>query len=253
MPEVPASEPAEVTSEPALTVVVPPKLLAPERVRVPAPALMREPLAPERVPALVPAVTVSSVVPRARVPPLSVATEAVAPLRLAVPEVSVVIVAIPPTVSVPPLKVVTPAASVTVVVPPVKADEVSALAETVPPEMAEVSRPVTTTVPPAMPPVVAASLAKEVWPPPPSEPIVTVPIEAVNCSAPTVVLAFATFPRERPAAENVAKPVALRLSVAVDFASTAVRVAALTVMPEVPAREPAPVTSVPAETVVAPE
>jgi hypothetical protein len=150
------------------------------------------------------------------------------------------------------LKVVTPAASVTVVLPPVMADEVSASAETVPPEMAEVSRPVTMTVPPAMPPVVAASLAKEVCPPPPSEPIVTVPVAPVNRSAPTVVFALVTAPRLRPVPDNVAKPVALRTSVAVDFASTAVSVAPLTVMPEVPPREPASVMSVPAERVVAP-
>ena len=81
----------------------------------------------------------------------------------------------------------------------------------------------------------------------------TVSVIAVNCRALVVVLAFVTAPRERPAAEKVAKPVPLRLSVAVDFASTAVRVAPLTVMPEVPPREPASVTSVPAESVVAPE
>ena len=223
------------------------------RVSAPAPALISEPLAPEITPALVPVETVRAVEPRATAPPLRVVTEAVAPLRFAVPAVSVVIVVVPPTVSVPRLSVVTVASPAIVVAPPVIEAELSVPAETVPPEIAEVSRPVTTTVPPEMPPVVAASLAKEVWPPPPSEPIVTVPVEAVNCSAPTVAFAFVTEPRERPAAENVAKPVPLRLSVAVDFASTAVRVAPLTVMPEVPPRAPASVTSVPAETVVAPE
>ena len=179
--------------------------------------------------------------------------EAVAPFRLAVPAVIVVIDVVPPTVRVPRLRVVTIALPPIVVAPPVIEEELSEPAETVPPEIAEVSKPVTTTVPPEIPPVVAASLAKEVWPPPPSEPIVTVPIEAVNCSAPTVVFALVTAPRLRPVPENVAKPVALRTSVALDFASTAVSVAPLTVMPEVPAREPASVTSVPAETVVAPE
>ena len=140
-----------------------------------------------------------------------------------------------------------------VVAPPVIEAELSVAAETVPPEIAEVSRPVTTTVPPEMPPVVAASLAKEVWPPPPSAPMVVVPVTLVNSKAPTVVLALVTAPRKRSVAENVAKPVPSSASVAVELASTAVRVAPLTAMPEVPPRAPASVTSVPAETLVAPE
>ena len=251
-PEVPASEPAAVTRVPALMVVAPPKVLAPDRVRVPAPALTSEPLAPAMGPALAPAETVSSVAPRLIAPPLRFATEAAAPLRWAVPAVSVAIVAVPPTVSVPRLKLVTVASPLTVVAPPVMADEASEPAETVPPAMAEVSRPATSTVPPAMPPVVVASLAKEVWPRPPREARVTVPVVAVNRRAPTVGFALVTAPRLRPGPENVAKPAASRASVAVDLASTASRVAPLTVRPEVPPRAPADAMRSPPAMVVAP-
>jgi hypothetical protein len=61
---VTAPEPSEpawpMTSVPALTVVPPPKVLAPERVRVPAPILIREPWEPASRPANVPPSTVRS-------------------------------------------------------------------------------------------------------------------------------------------------------------------------------------------------
>ena len=81
----------------------------------------------------------------------------------------------------------------------------------------------------------------------------TVPVTPVNSKAPTAVLALVTAPRKRSVAENVAKPVPSSARVAVALASTAVRVASLTAMPEVPPRAPASVTSVPADTVVVPE
>ena len=190
-----------VASVPASIEVAPPKLLAPESVRVPAVALTREPLAPEITPAKVPSLTVRVVVPRAMSPPLRMPTEAVAPFRFAVPEVSVPIVAMPPMVSEPPSKVVTPASPATVVVPPVTEVEVSEPAVTVPPEMSEFSRPKTLTVPSEIPPVeMVAPLAKLVVPAPLSEARVMMPMLWLKLTVPSLV----TPTRERPMPEIAA-------------------------------------------------
>ena len=185
--------------------------MLPERVSVPTPVFVRLPPEPVIAPELVPAVTVSAVVPRATAPPLRVVTDAVAPLRLAVPEVSVVIVATPPTVRVPPLRVVTVAPLVTVVAPPVTDVELSEPAETVPPEIVEDSRPAAETVPTLRPPVMVAADEKVVVPAPASEARVIVPVAPEKAVVPALV----TPARERPVPEIVAEPVASTASVAV--------------------------------------
>ena len=83
-------------------------------------------------------------------------------------------------------------------------------AETVPPEIEEVRRPATETVPPAMPPVMVASLAKEVVPAPVREARVMVPVVPVKPSVPALV----TPERERPVPETVAAALPSRESVA---------------------------------------
>ena len=112
-------------------------MLVPERVTVP-PVKIRLPVRPLILPALVPAETVSAVLPRVMVPPLRVAIEDVAPLRISVPVVRVVMVATPLTVVEPleELKVVIAAVSVIVFVPPVMELELRVFAATVPPPKA---------------------------------------------------------------------------------------------------------------------
>ncbi len=117
-PREPVVEPAPICSLPAEIVIAPPNVLAPVRMSVPAPDLVRVPLAPEITPPKVPALTVRAVEePRAISPPLSVVTVAVAPLALSVPLVRVVTVATPATVVVPPSTVVMVAAEPKVVLP----------------------------------------------------------------------------------------------------------------------------------------
>ena len=119
-------------------------------------------------------------------------------------------VATPPTVRTPPFKVVTPAASVTEVVPPVMEVELSEPAETVPPEMPEVSRPLTVTVPSERPPVMVASEAKLVVPAPAREARVITPVPPVKPRVPALV----TPARERSVPETVAEAAASRARVA---------------------------------------
>ena len=124
---------------------------------------------------------------------------------------------------------------------------------TVPPETAEVRAPTTLMVPAEMPPVMAAEEPKVVLPAPEREERVMVPDEAVKFRAfASVALALVTAPTFRPAPEKVALPVASKASVAPDLKSAAVRIAPLTVMPEVPANAPVTAVNVPPETSVAP-
>ena len=247
-PEVPASAPAAVLSVPLFTVVAPVKVFAPVKVSAPEPVLMRLP-APEMTPAEVPTVTVRAVLPRAMLPPLSVVTVAVAPFKLAVPEVSVPIVAMPPTVTLPPFSVVMEAFEVEVIVPPVMDEEDNVLALTVPPEMADVRRPATFTVPVAIPPVMLASDEKLVVPAPAREAIVIAPVLPVKFNVPFAVTVLSV----KPVPERLAVAFEVTFKAAVLLTSTAFKVAVLfTVTPEVVARAPAAVASVPAFTVVAP-
>ena len=181
-PMEPVVEPAPICSFPAEIVIAPPKVLAPERMSVPAPDLVSVPVAPEMTPACVPSETVRAVEdPSAMFPPLRVVTTAVAPLALSVPVVRVVTVATPPTVVVPPLSVVTVAAPVIVLVPPVTEPAMSA--------------PATLTTPSEMAPVTVAAEPKVVLPAPESEASVMIPVVAVKFSAfASVALALVTAP-----------------------------------------------------------
>jgi hypothetical protein len=223
-------------------------VFAPFKVSVPEPDLMRLPV-PEMTPASVPPETVRAVPPRATLPPLSVAIEAEAPFKLAVPEVSVPMVAMPPTVTVPPLSVVMEASEVEVIVPPVMDDEDNVLAFTVPPEMVDVRRPATFTVPVAIPLVTVAFDEKLVVPAPAREAIVIAPVLPVKFNVPFAV----TAPRVKPVPEILAVALVVTFKAAELLTSTAFKVAVLfTVTPEVEAKAPAAVASVPAFTVVAP-
>ena len=146
-------------------------------------SLVRLPLAPEMLPAVVPAETVSAVVPSAMAPPFRVAIVDVAPLRLSVPPETVPRVATPPT-------------------------------ETVPPLMSEASVPITLTVPVEMPPVTTALLPKRVEPAPPSEARVIVPVAPVKLRLFAVASALVTPASDRSVPEMVAAPAAPTESVA---------------------------------------
>ena len=247
-PEVEAKAPEAVLSVPLFTVVAPVKVFAPVKVSEPEPVLMRLPV-PEMTPASVPPETVRAVLPRAMLPPLSVVTVAVAPFKLAVPEVSVPIVAMPPTVTLPPFSVVIEASEVEVIVPPVMDEAANVLVLTVPPEMADVRRPATFTVPVAIPPVMLASDEKLVVPAPAREATVIAPVLPVKFNVPFAVIA----PRVKPVPEILAVALVVTFSATLLPRSTAFKVAVLfTVTPEVVARAPAAVASVPAFTVVAP-
>jgi hypothetical protein len=162
----------------------------------------------------------------------------VAPLRLAVPADIVLIVDAPLTVVVPP---------------EILADVVCPrlAAETVPPEIALFNAPVTETVPPEIPLVMVALLPKLVDPAPESVVTVTVPVPPLKFTVPALV----NVPTLWPAVpEIVAEPVPVVVKSLPDLKLTAVKVApSLTVIPEVPPKDPAEAVSVPAEIVVVPE
>jgi hypothetical protein len=150
---------------------------------------------------------------------------------------------------VPPLSVVMFAFEVEVIVPPVMDDEDNVLALTVPPEMADVRRPATFTVPVAIPLVTVAFDEKLVVPAPFKVPTVTVPVLPVKFNVPFAVTVLSV----KPVPEILAVALVVTFSATLLPRSTAFKVAVLfTVTPEVEAKAPAAVASVPAFTVVAP-
>jgi len=212
LPNAPLTAP---TSVPPFTVVVPPKLVVAPKVNVSAPLFTSEPLAPVIVPSVLPAATVSAVVPRLSVPPLRALTLEVAPFKFSTPPLTVPSVATPPTVVAPPLTVVTVAAFVTPVTPPLTLVLESAFVFTTPPLMSLVSRPATFTVPRLIPPLVIVALdANRVFPAPDSEAKVVVPLTPVKYTLLEVVFRLLTAPRLKPVPLIVAKPLAFTLRVA---------------------------------------
>jgi len=209
-------------------------VFAPERLNVPEPVLLSEP-APEIISDEVPA-------PTDRV--LVEAMETAPPLR-------VEIVALLRAVNEPPDIVVTVAAPVEVSEPAESVPTVEApLTLTVPPEMELFNAPVTLTLPAEIPLVIVALLPKEVVPAPVRVVTVTVPLAPLKLTVPALLKVPTLWPA---VPEMVAEPVASVVKLEPDLKSTALRVAPLTVTPDVPPRAPVEVVSVPALTVVAPE
>jgi len=244
---VPAAAALPNLKVPLDTVSPPAKVFAPERVNVPV--LLTEP-APEMIPEEVPPAMVAVFVvaietaPPLRVvivelpaelnvPPDMVVTVA-APVEVKVPVESVATFEVPRAFKVPPESVVTEAAPVEVTVPP----------ESVP--MVDV--PVTLVVP-AETVVTEALLEKALVPAPAKLAAVMVPVLPVKLTLPALVIP----PTVRPVPETLAVALAATLSEAAELKSAAFKVPAVTVMPEVFAKDPADVVSVPSVSVVVPE